>query len=77
MNEPVSREPDPQFAAQMAEEYQRLLARLGDDRLRQIAILAMEGYKSVEIAKQFACGLRTVERKLERIRAIWKTEMSL
>ena len=31
----------------------------------------LEGYTNPEIAEQLECTLRTVERKLERIRAYW------
>src|SRR5262249_51266936 len=40
----LGREPTPQFAAELAEECERLLNLLNDDRLREIAILKMEGY---------------------------------
>src|SRR5262249_24447238 len=38
----LSRDPTPEFAAQTAEEYQRLLALLGDTELRTIAVAKME-----------------------------------
>jgi DNA-directed RNA polymerase specialized sigma24 family protein len=40
----AGREPDPAFAAQVAEECEKLLAKLEDSKLRQIAVLKMEGY---------------------------------
>jgi DNA-directed RNA polymerase specialized sigma24 family protein len=64
-------EPTPEFAAIVAEEYQRLLDQLGDDTLRQIALRKLEGYTNEEIAEQLGCVVRTVERKLGYIRAIW------
>jgi DNA-directed RNA polymerase specialized sigma24 family protein len=67
-------EPTPAFAAQMAEECQRLLALLGDPVLRDIALWKMEGYANEEIAAQLGCGLRTVERRLGLIRGIWEQE---
>src|SRR5207244_9910430 len=39
----VGDEPTPEFAAQVAEEYQRLLDRLGDETLRRVAVWKMEG----------------------------------
>ena len=39
----VGSEPTPEFAAMVAEEYRRLLERLGDDVLRKVAVLRMEG----------------------------------
>jgi DNA-directed RNA polymerase specialized sigma24 family protein len=70
----VGEEPTPEFAAQVAEEYQRLLDRLGDDSLRQVAVLKMEGCTNDEVAQRLDCSRRTVARKLETIRIIWSTE---
>jgi DNA-directed RNA polymerase specialized sigma24 family protein len=64
----LSREPTPVFAAQVAEEYQRLLDGLGDDRLRAVAVWKMEGYTNEEIAAKLGRTLRSVERKLQVIR---------
>src|SRR5262245_28793885 len=70
----VGDEPTPEFAAQVAEEFQRLLDRLGDDTLRRVAVRKMEGLTADEIAGQLHCSRRTVERKLEIIRVIWGEE---
>jgi len=70
----VGREPTPAFAAQVAEEYQRLLERLGDDELRSIAVAKMEGNTTEEIAAQLGYAPSTVERRLRLIRQIWKEE---
>jgi DNA-directed RNA polymerase specialized sigma24 family protein len=70
----VGREPSPEFAAQLDEEYRRQLERLEDDGLRQIAVWKMEGYDNDEIALRLGCGVRTVERKLGVIRAIWQAD---
>ena len=70
----LGREPTPEFAAQVAEEYQRLLDRLGHDDLRTIAQRRMENYSIEEIAAQLACVPRTVRRRLQRIRSIWENE---
>jgi hypothetical protein len=64
-------EPTPEFAAIVTEEYQRLIEQLGDDTLRQIALLKLEGYTNEEIAERLGCVVRTVERKLRFIRALW------
>ena len=66
-----AREPTPEFAAMMEEELERLLDRLGDDTLRQIAVGKMAGYTEAEIAGKLSLGLRTVERKLSLIRNLW------
>jgi DNA-directed RNA polymerase specialized sigma24 family protein len=72
----AGREPSPEFAAQMAEQYRHLLDRLGDDTLRRVASWKMEGYTNEEIARGLDCGLRTVERKLGVIRAAWIDDLS-
>src|SRR5262249_60923143 len=51
----VGHEPDPAFAAQVAEECQRLLAVLADDDLRTLAVRKMEGYTNEEIAGLLRC----------------------
>ena len=70
----VGSEPTPEFAAMVAEEYRRLLDRLGDDVLRKVAILRMEGYTTEEIAGQLGCARRTVARQLALIRRILATD---
>jgi RNA polymerase sigma factor (sigma-70 family) len=70
----VGDEPTPEFAAQVAEEYERLLNLLGDDTLRRIAVWKMEGFTSDEIAERLDCSKRTVTLKLEAIRVIWSKE---
>jgi DNA-binding NarL/FixJ family response regulator len=64
-------EPTPEFAAQVAEEYERLLALLGDETLRRVAVWKMEGLTNNEIAGRLDISRRTVARKLETIRIIW------
>jgi DNA-directed RNA polymerase specialized sigma24 family protein len=70
----LSREPTPAFAAEVAEQYQRLIARLGDPELIRVAGLKMEGYTNDEIAGQLDCTTRTVERRLRIIRGLWEKE---
>ncbi len=72
--DPAGDEPSPDFAAQMAEEVQRLLGVLGKDDLRALALWKMEGYSNDEIAARLGCVERTVERKLWLIRRIWEGE---
>ena len=67
-------EPTPEFAAMFAEEYERLLAALDDDALRQVALDRMEGYTNDEIAGRLGCARRTVARRLDLIRKIWSEE---
>jgi DNA-directed RNA polymerase specialized sigma24 family protein len=70
----VGREPTPTFVAQVVDECRRLLESLGDEGLRTVALLRMEGYSNDQIAERLGCGLRSVERKLERIRKRWLAE---
>ncbi len=72
----LSREPDPAFAAEVAEESRRLLEELGDEELRQIALAKMEGRTNEEIAAQRSCALSTVERRLRIIRKRWEKELA-
>lgn len=70
----VGQEPDPAFAAEVAEECRLLLAELEDGCLRQIALWKMEGFTNEEIAAKLGRSLPTVERKLARIRRSWLKE---
>jgi len=72
----IGREPTPEFAIQVAEQCQRLLDRLGDKASVAIAQLKLECHSNEEIARQLDCSLRTVERKLELIRAKWSQKDS-
>jgi DNA-directed RNA polymerase specialized sigma24 family protein len=66
--------PTPEFAVLVTEECEHRLDELGDESLRRIALLKLEGCGNQEIAEELGCGLRTVERKLKRIRARWERE---
>ena len=68
----VSREPTPEFAAQFAEEIEHLLAQLENPILVEVATLKMEGYTNDEIAARLNVVERTIERKLKLIREIWE-----
>jgi DNA-directed RNA polymerase specialized sigma24 family protein len=68
----LSREPDPQLAAEVAEQCEALLQRLGDAELRQIALWQMEGYTAEEIAGRLGCAARLVRHKLQLIRTLWE-----
>jgi DNA-directed RNA polymerase specialized sigma24 family protein len=69
-------EPTPELAAQMADEYQRLLDRLGDETLRAVARWKMEGWTNRQIAARLGCVEDTVERKLRSIRRLWSQEVT-
>jgi DNA-directed RNA polymerase specialized sigma24 family protein len=70
----IGEEPTPALAAQVAEEYRRLLGKLYDDELRSIAVWQMEGYTVQEIAVRLGRSVRTVGRKLAVIRDCWREE---
>jgi DNA-directed RNA polymerase specialized sigma24 family protein len=72
----IGSEPTPEFAATVAEEYRRLLDRLDDDVLRQVAVLRMEGHTSDEIAERLCCARRTVARQLSLIRRLLAVDSS-
>jgi len=65
-------EPTPEFAALAEEQCQLLLDTLGDDMLRQIALMRLEGYSVDEIADRLDRAPGTIHRKLARIREVWQ-----
>jgi RNA polymerase sigma factor (sigma-70 family) len=71
----LTREPTPEEAAATADECRRLLDLLGEPELRQVALWKVEGYTNEEIAARLDCVPRTVERKVHRIRLLWKREL--
>ena len=71
----LTREPTPLEAAEMADECRRLLESLPEPELRLIALFKVEGYTNEEIASQLDCVPRTIERKMSRIRLLWKHEL--
>jgi len=64
-------EPTPAEAAVLNEALEQRLQSLPDPELRQIALAKLEGWTNRETAERRGCTERTVERKLERIRARW------
>lgn len=72
----ADREPTPELAAQVAEEYERLLKKLSSAELIELAVMKMEGYTNEEIAKKWGKAERTVERKLQLIRQLWQRELT-
>ena len=68
----IGREPVPEFAAMLAEEFEARLGSLPDESLRQVALWKLEGYANDEIAARLGCVSRTVERKLDLIRKAWQ-----
>src|SRR5262249_39658153 len=81
LDELISQEPGPETAAQMAEDYQRLLGSLADPELKSVAVWKMHGYTVEQIAAKLRdsgpVSARTVKRKLDLIRRIWEKEIGL
>ncbi len=71
----LGREPEPSFAAEVADQSRHLLQGLADDELRQIALAKMEGCTNEEIAGRLGSPLSTIERRLRLIRTRWKKEL--
>lgn len=71
----LGREPTPEMAAEMAEQYRLLLGVLGDRELESVAVWRMEGHSVEEIAQRLNCAPRSVKRKLQLIRSLWEEQV--
>jgi RNA polymerase sigma factor (sigma-70 family) len=71
----LSREPDPALVAELADQCQVLLDKLGDDELRTIVMWKVDGFTNVEIAAQLGCARATVERRLQLSRRLLEKEL--
>jgi len=71
----LSEEPNPELAEELSDECRRLLDRLEDPQLRTVALWKVEGYSNEEIADRLGCVVRSVERKMQRIRLLWEEEL--
>lgn len=63
--------PAPDVAVMLEESLGNLLDELGDDTLREIAVMKLEGFGNTEIAERIGRNVRSVERKLQLIRKRW------
>ena len=68
----MSDAPTPEFALEMAEQVQGLMDQLQNEQLQTIAVMKLEGHTNQEIATHFDIALRSVARKLARIRVEWQ-----
>ncbi len=68
--------PAPDFGLIVGEEFERLLLALGDETLRQIALMRMDDLTLQQIADRLGYVPRTVSRKIDLIRRIWEVEVS-
>lgn len=64
-------EPSPDLADKVVKQCEELLGTLDEEVLQQIAGMKLEGYTNEEIAQKLDCAVRSVERKLKRIRDKW------
>lgn len=64
----------PAMLAEFQNECEHLLDLLDDEMLQTIAILRLEGYSVDEIAQRVSCAKRSVERRLNLIRSIWRSQ---
>jgi DNA-directed RNA polymerase specialized sigma24 family protein len=76
MTRVLSSEPTPEAAAQLAEDYERLLDKLKDATLETVALRRLEGHSREEIAAELGTSVRTIDRKLILIRLTWQEELS-
>jgi len=72
----LSAEPSPDRKAEMGDRVSELLARLDDPELQQIVHWKVEGFGNEEISLMLGCTVRTVERRLQRIRSLWQQELA-
>lgn len=68
----IGTDPDPAFAALVADEFRMLLEKLDDADLKKIALRKLEGYTNEDIAAELNCTVRTVGRRLAMIRDLWE-----
>ncbi len=76
-DELISQEPSPEFTAEVADQFDRLLALLdatGDADLKPIVLGKMQGETPVELADRLGCSRRSIERKLQVIVRVWERE---
>jgi DNA-directed RNA polymerase specialized sigma24 family protein len=67
-------DPTPEMLVLIDDQYRRLHAALGDDALRRVLDLRLQGLDRDEIAAQMGCSVRSVTRKLAVIRDAWSKE---
>jgi DNA-directed RNA polymerase specialized sigma24 family protein len=70
----LSREPTPEEVTQFADDYCRFVASLREPGMRTVALQRLEGQSTREIAQSLNVSTKTIERKLQLIRAIWSQE---
>ena len=66
----VSPNPPPDVVVSMQEECERTLRLLGQEELKMVVLLRIEGYTNDEIADAMGCTRRSVQRRLALVRNI-------
>ena len=61
----------PESADAIAQACDELLAKLNDQKLRETALLRMEGYTNSEIAARLNCSVSRVKQRIALIKEIW------
>jgi RNA polymerase sigma factor (sigma-70 family) len=68
----IADQPTPDSIVAIDELIRQWLDRLPDDEHRKVALLRLEGYTNEEISNSTKISLRTVERRIKKIREVWK-----
>ncbi|WP_422928698.1 ECF-type sigma factor [Singulisphaera sp. PoT] len=68
----IGKSPDPEFIASWTEEVRVKLDQLGDETLREIAVMKMGCHTNEEIAQRFNMSLSWTNRRLREIRRLWE-----
>lgn len=70
----VGAEPSAEFVIQFVDQLEKLVVSLGDEVLRTIVALKLEGCSTEEIAAKLNVSRRTIDRKLRRIKQEWEID---
>ncbi len=66
----------PESLASIVDQYRFLLARLGDDSLKAVVAGTLKGESHEQMALKLGVTERTIRRKLQVVRSIWRTELN-
>lgn len=64
----------PESASEVAETCKDLLAVLPNEKLRETALLRMEGYTNKEISDQLKCSVARTKQRVAQIKDLWRDE---
>ena len=73
--EAIGDDPTPEMVMMMQESVEQIFSHLGVGQLRDLAGAKLEGYSNAELARQFECSERTIERRLHLIREKCQQEL--